>query len=163
MNEQKTVVNYNDKIKAIKDDVRFYISTPERAAEALLFVRELERFAEEVKSKVKERATEIMDKQGKELVEYSITDPVTGEIREWELRRDYGTQTKEYRPENVYKVLGDDAFKFFKVGKIAIEKYLAKLSAKGDLPMEKVTEALADPEMKLRKGSGVKIREIKAK
>jgi len=145
----------------LKEQARFYISTPESAAEALLFIRELERFAEEIKKNVKERAAKIMDEKGMELITYSITDPETGEIREWEVRRDYGAQTKEYKPENIFKVMGEKAFKYFKVGKTVFEKDLKRLSAKGELTMEQVGEATADPIMKMKKGSGVKLMEVK--
>lgn len=151
----------NDALMVLKEQTRFYISTPEKAAEALLFVRELERFAEEVKAKVKERTVEIMDRENKELIEYSITDPETGEVREWEVKRSYGSITKEYRPENVYDALGEDCFAFMKVEKGKLETFLKKASAKGDISMETVSLATKDPVEKTRKGAGVIIREKK--
>ncbi len=147
--------------KSLIEKVRFYLSDEKKIAEALLLIRNTEKILEEAKDKVKERAVEIMDQKGIELVSYSITDPETGEIREWEVKRDYGTQAKEYRPENVFSVLGDKAFKYLKVGKVKLEKDLAKMSAKGEITMEQVSEATKDPIMSIRKGSGVKLREIK--
>ena len=152
----------NDTMMVLREQTRFYISTPEKAAEALLFVRELEKFAEEVKAKVKERTVEIMDRENKELIEYSITDPETGEVREWEVKRSYGTVTKEYRPENVYDALGEDCFAFMKVEKGKLETFLKKASAKGDISMDAVSIATKDPIEKTRKGAGVIIREKKA-
>jgi len=148
----------------IEKQTRFYLSTPERAAEALLFVRNLERFAKEVKEKVKARTVEIMDAKGTEMIEYQVVDPDTGEVREWQVRRDYGKQSKEYRPHNVVAALGyDQAEKFFKVGKTDLEKYLARASAKGEITMAMVELATSDPVIKTIKGSGVKITEVKPK
>jgi hypothetical protein len=151
-------------LEIIKEQTKFYLNTPERAAEALLFIRNLERFAKEIKDKVKERTIEIMDKNNTDLIEYSITDQETGEIREWVVRRDYGKQTKEYQPENVISALGQEkALQFMKVGKIALEKYLKTASAKGEITMDIVSMAVANPEIKIIKGSGIKIVEIKVK
>lgn len=161
-NEQTGLATYSEKIKGIKEQCKFYLNSPEKVAEALLFIRDLEKMTEEVKSSVKERAIELMDKKQTELISYSITDPETGEIREWEVKRDYGTQTKEYRPENVYAVLGEKAFKYFKVSKTVFDKDISKMSAKGELSMQQVEDAVKDPVMKIRKGAGVKMREIKA-
>lgn len=162
MPEQNALAKHEQTIEKLKEEARFYISTPERAAEALLFVRNLKRFAEEVEAKVKERAVEVMDKKNTDLITYSITDQESGEVREWELRRDYGKQSKEYRPENVFAALGEKAFKYFKVGKVALEKDLTKLSAKGEITMDQVGEATKDPVLKTIKGAGVKLREMKA-
>lgn len=147
--------------QSLIEKVRFYLSDEKRVAEALLLIRNTEKILEEAKEKVKDRAVELMDKKQIELINYSITDPATGEIREWEVKRDYGTQAKEYRAENVYAVLGDQAFKYLKVGKVKLDKDLAKMSAKGKITMEQVTEATKDPIISIRKGSGVKLQEIK--
>jgi hypothetical protein len=149
-------------LATLKEQTRFYLSTPERAAEALLFVRNLERFAAELKEKVKERAVEIMDKENVETLPYRLVDPDTGEVREWIVRRDYAKESKEYRPENVYDALGEDCFSFMKVEKVKLEKYLVAQSAQGKLSMEAVTLATKDPKIKTIKGSGVKITEVKA-
>jgi hypothetical protein len=146
----------------LKEQARFYISSPEKAAEALLFIRRLKQFAEEVEEKVKERAVVKMDEIGKDLITYSITDPETGEVREWELRRSYGSMSKEYRAENVLKALGETAVKFLKVNKGDLEKYLKKASAKGEVTMEQVGQATADPVEKMRKGAGVILKEVRA-
>lgn len=149
-------------IVALKEQTRFYISTPERAAEALLFVRQLEAFAEEVKAKVKERAIEVMDRENKDLISYQIADPETGEVRQWEMRRAYDTQTKEYRVENVVKALGPEkALPFLSVSKMKLEAFLKKASAKGEITMVQVDEAVRDPLLKIRKGAGVVLREVK--
>jgi len=149
-------------MELIQKEVKFYLSTPERAAEALLFIRDLENYAKEIKAKVKERAVEIMDREERETIEYSVLDEKTGEVREWLVRRSYGRETKEYKPENVLAALGVvDGVKFLKVGKTKLENYLKRASAKNEITMEVVGAATADPTIKMIKGSGVMIREIK--
>lgn len=148
---------------ALKEQARFYINTPEKAAEALIFVRQLEKFTEEVKASVKARAVEKMDEMNKDLITYSTVDPETGEVREWEVRRSYGGITKEYRPENVLRALGEKAIPYLTVKKGDLEKYLKRAGAKGEITMETVSEATADPVEKMRKGAGVMLKEVKVK
>ena len=125
-------------------------------------MRELERFAEEIKGKVKERTVEIMDRDGKDLITYSITDETTGEVRSWEVRRSYGTTIKEYRPKKVVSALGmEKAMEFMKVSKSELERFLKKASAKGDISMDQVKLATDDPIEKMRKGAGVILKEVK--
>lgn len=154
-------MNTENALIALKENARFYISTPERAGEALLFVRNLKKFAEEIEEKVKARAVEIMDKENMEVLLYSITDPETGEVREWEVRRSYDTVTKEYRPENVIKALGDEGLKYMKVSKGKLETFLKKASAKKEITMEEVELAVSDPIENKRKGAGVILKEVK--
>jgi len=144
----------------IKRESRFYIDSPDKAAEALLFAKNLKKFAEEVEQKVKERAVEIMERENKEILSYSITDEETGEVKTWEAKRSYGTVTKEYNPERVLEALGNEATKFFKVNKTNLDKFLKKESAKGNISMDKVELATSDATEKIRKGAGVIIREI---
>ena len=149
-------------ISSLKESMRFYLNSPEKAAEALLFVRKLERFAEEIKGKVKERTVEIMDREGKDLITYSITDNETGEVRSWEVKRSYGTIVKEYRAKNVVRALGaEKAIEFFKVSKSDLERYLKKASAKGEISMKQVETATDDPIEKTRKGAGVILKEVR--
>jgi len=151
--------------KSLIEKVRFYLSDTTKVAEALLLIRNTEKILEEAKEKVKERAVEIMDREHKDLVTYSITDTSTGEIREWEIRRDYGSQTKKYKAEIVLKILGEKAIKFLEVKKTDIDKFLKRESAKGDLSMELVEEITKQENcvISTRKGSGVKMREVKAR
>ena len=154
----------NDALIQLKDQARFYISTPERAAEALLFVKNLERFAEEIKEKVKARAVELMDKKGVEKIPYSILDEETGEVREWMVSRAYATESKDYRAENVIEAIGiEDAMKFFKVKNTDLKKFLTTQSAQKKITMEQVEKAVSDPIITTRKGAGVILKEVKAK
>lgn len=154
----------NDALMQIREQSRFYISTPERAAEALLFVKNLERFAEEIKEKVKARAVELMDKKGVEKIPYSILDEETGEVREWMVSRAYATELKEYRVENVIEAIGiEDAVRFFKVKNTDLKKFLTTQSAQKKITMEQVEKAVSDPIITTRKGAGVILKEVKAK
>jgi len=154
----------NDALMQLKDQARFYISTPERAAEALLFVKNLERFAEEIKEKVKARAVELMDKKGVESIPYSILDEETGEVSEWVVNRAYATESKDYRAENVIEAIGiEDAMKFFKVKNTDLKKFLTTQSAQKKITMEQVEKAVSDPIITTRKGAGVILKEVKAK
>lgn len=150
-------------LELIKEQTRFYLSNPERCAEALLFVKNLEQYAKEVKEKVKERTVEIMDRENKEMIEYQVVDTDTGEIRMWQVKRDYGKQTKEYNVGNVIEALGMDAKPFLRVAKTDIDKFLKKATAKGDITLQQAELVQKDATIKLIKGSGVKILEIKAK
>jgi len=154
----------NDALMQLKDQARFYISTPERAAEALLFVKNLERFAEEIKERVKARAVELMDKKGVESIPYSILDEETGEVSEWVVNRAYATESKDYRAENVIEAIGiEDAMKFFKVKNTDLKKFLTTQSAQKKITMEQVEKAVSDPIITTRKGAGVILKEVKAK
>lgn len=159
---EKAIVK-REVFEAIREQARMYISSPAKAAEALLFVRQLETFAEEVKKSVKERAIRVMDDNQQDVIAYSITDPETGEVREWEVKRSYGSIAKEYRPENVFQALGENALEFFSVKKTALDNYLKKASAKKQITMEGVELCVSNPIEKIRKGAGVILREIKAK
>lgn len=146
-----------------KEQTRFYLSTPEKVAEALLFVRSAEKYIKELKSKVKERAVEVMDRESAEIVTYRVVDPETGEVNDYQVRRDYSKQSKEYQPANVIAALGlEKALPFLSVKKTDLEKYLKLETAKGNLPMETLEAALKDPVIKTIAGSGVKITEVKA-
>ena len=154
MKEQKS-------LDIIREQAKFYLSTPEKAAEALLFVRNLERFAKEIKEKVKERTVEIMDRDHKEVIEYTTCDQATGEVNVWQIKRDYGKTAKEYNPANVLESLGKTAERFLKVTKIDLDRYLKTAQLKGEITMEQVELAIKDPKIKIIKGSGVIIKEVK--
>lgn len=147
----------------LKEQARFYISSPEKAAEALLFCKRLEQFAAEIKESVKERATKMMDESDKESIIYTITDQETGEVREWSIKRDYDKEMKEYRPENVIAAFGIyTVLPFIKIGKTALDNFMKKAVSKGAITDAQTFAAVADPIIKKKKGSGVIMREIKA-
>lgn len=150
-------------LEVIKEQSRMRITDLGKAAEAMLFVKNLKKFAEALEEKVKLRTIEIMDEKQVEMISLSILDPETGEVKEWEAKRSYGTVTKEYRPDAVMAAIGiAAATPFLKVSKTALENFLKRKSALGEITMDVVEKALANPVEKTRKGAGVILREIKA-
>lgn len=150
-------------MRTLKEQARFYISNPTKAAEALLFVKALENYCSEIKEKVKERSAEIMDREESESIEYSVTDPETGEIRTWEIKRSYATTVKEYRVEGLLEALDEkEAIPFLKVSKTTLDRYMKKALSKGTMTMEQADIITRDPKISTKKGSGVVMREVKA-
>lgn len=150
-----------EKMAVVREASRFAITSPEKAAEALLFIRELEAVTAALKKRVKERAVALMDKEGIERVDYSLTDPETGEVRQWQVVRSYAKTTKEYQPGNVFAALGKLAFPFLSVKKTSLEKYLSEQVSKGWLSDETLALATKDPIEKTIAGSGVILRPVK--
>ncbi|HFC77042.1 MAG TPA: hypothetical protein ENJ27_02330 [Candidatus Moranbacteria bacterium] len=154
----------DNKLIKIEQDIakraEFYINSPERAGEALLFAKQLTKFAEKINKKIREKATKIMEEQNIATLEYDIVDPNTGEVKSWEIRKQESFVSKKYRPENVFSALGKKAFNFFNVKKGELEKYLKEKSYQGEIPIETVEEATKNPTEKTYKGRIV-IREIK--
>ncbi len=150
--------------QSLIERVRFYLSDETKVAKALLAIRNAEKMLEEAKERVKEKANEFMDKAQKDVIAYSITDPDTGEIREWEVKRIYGGMTKEYKASEVLKILSERAVPFLKVNKTKLDTYLKKESAKGNLSMELVNEISKEENciLKTRKGS-IQLKEVKVR
>ena len=146
----------------LKERARFYISTPERAAEALLFCKNAEMVVAEIKESVKQRAAKLMDDNGTESIVYTITDEPTGEVREWSVKRDYDKETKEYRAEAVIDAFGlEMAMPYLKVGKTKLETFMKKAVSRQLVTSEQTFKATSNPIIKTKKGSGVIMREIK--
>jgi len=102
-----------------------------------------------------------MDRDHKEVIEYTTCDQATGEVNVWQVKRDYGKTAKEYNPANVLESLGKTAERFLKVTKIDLDRYLKTAQLKGEITMEQVELAIKDPKIKIIKGSGVIIKEVK--
>ena len=147
---------------SIKEKARFYIDTPEKAGEALLFAKNLSNIIKEIDTSVRERASKVMDDKNISLLEYEIVDPNTGEIKNWEIRKQEATELKEYRAENFIQALGENAIQFLTVSKTKADNYLKKASAKNEISMQQVEQATSNPIIKLKKGSIV-VRELKPK
>lgn len=143
-------------IDMIEERTRFYINSPEKGAEALLFVKRLTEITERLNEKVRERASQVMDFKDLEKMVYAITDDKTGEIREWEISRTYDTISCEYSVSTVVKELGlEDCIEkgLLKVNKTKADKY----AIKKNVPLEVLKK---DAKETIRKTSGIKIREI---
>lgn len=162
MKTTKSLTVLQEKTKDIKEQMRFYLSTPERCAEALLFIRNIEEIVEEAKTKIKDRAGEFMDMNNKEFISYTIVDQVTGEIREWEVRRMEPTVSLDYDPRSVISALGEDAIPFFKVNKTKLDNYLKHKTAKKELAMTVFNVIRRNATERMRKGS-IQLRELKSR
>lgn len=113
----KQLTRYEEILLNLEDQVRFYINTPERAGEALTFVKKLKEFAASVEDKVKDRSKEIMrDKNLREIVvdEYIIklVDPSISNV---------------YKPSSLINALGlEMAMPFLEVKGALFEKWVIK-------------------------------------
>ncbi len=149
--------------KTLAERAKYYMKTPERAGEALLFAKQLMNFAENINKKVRETASEIMDENDVTKLNYDILNPETGEIKSWEIRRQSASMSKKYKPENVLNALNKinkDAFRFLTVKKTDLDRYLKKENAKGLISFQTIEEALKDPIETTIKGRIV-VKEIK--
>lgn len=150
-------------IKALVEKPKFYLSTKERVAQALIAIRVTEKLLDEAKNKVKERAREIMDKEDIKVIPFKAVDPDTGKELNWEVKIVDPTIMKSYDAFQVIKGLGEEKAKqFLKVEGGKLEWYLKKATVTGAVSMEEMTEALKNVKTKPRKGS-IQLREIKPK
>lgn len=131
-------IKYEEKLEDLKENIRFYLSTPERFAEALIFSKKLKAFAEDIESKVKERGKEIMfDKDIKEI-----------EFGNYVVKQIDPTETNEYSPASLIEVLGVNASSFLKVSGGALEKWMIK----SRLPFDQIEKIKSGMKIKLKKG-----------
>lgn len=157
MEEKKLIT-----MDALIEKPRFYLSTPKRIAEALIMIKETEKVLTAAKKKVKERATEILDESGKEIIEYEATNTDTGEMVKFEVRRMPAAVIKEYNPKAVINGLGERAFPFLKVVGGKLDYYLKRGSGMGAVSMQEIEKVKENLTTKHRKGS-IQLREIKDK
>lgn len=150
-------------IKALIEKPRFYLSNKDKVAKALIAVRATEKLLEEAKTKIKERAREIMDAEGVKSIPFEAVDSETGRKLQWEVKIVDPTMMKSYDAFQVIKGLGEEKAKqFIKVEGGKLEWYLKKATAMGAVSMEEMAEALKNVKTKPRKGS-IQLREIKPK
>jgi len=120
---EKELTKYDKALADLEENVRFYISSPDKAGEALRFVKILRDFAEQVEEKVKHRAFEIMS--DKDLFEID-----TGEYL---IKRIDPTSAREYKASSVIEALGmERAIAFLKVSTSKLEFYAKKARLTGD-------------------------------
>lgn len=133
-------------ISSIEEQVKFYISTPDRAGEALAFVKQLKEWSAKLEEKVKERAWAIMDRN--DIDEVSFGDYVA--------QRFLPTETVEYDPRAVIDALGvDEAVPLLKASTPAVTKYIKTKRLEG----ETLTKLVANRTMKPKAGY-IAVREV---
>lgn len=109
-------------LAVLQDQVSFYISNPEKAGEALAFVKKLKDLSSKIEESVKDRAWSIMERQGLRQLEYG--DYVAKLVEP--------TEKKIYRPSSVLKALGPDAIDdLFTVSTPSVMKHLSKFAIEG--------------------------------
>lgn len=135
---ESTITKYDDKLNELEENIRFYLSTPERFAEALIFAKKLEKFAEDIKEKVKTRGSEIMHDQDLREIEFG----------EYVVKLIDPTETNEYNPVSVIKALGENSAGFMKVSTSKIEKWMMK----SRLPFDEIEKIKLGMKVKLKKG-----------
>lgn len=150
-----------DAPQALIERPRFQIRTKDDVAKALLMIRNTKKLVEELEENVKERAKALMEKENVSVITLETLDQKTGEVQNWEIRKTEASNTEEYRPENVIAAIGiESAAKFLKVKGGDLKKYLTTESAKGNLSMERVEQAVSNPTIVTRKGM-ISVREVK--
>jgi hypothetical protein len=120
MNKQLT--KYDDKLKDLEENIRFYLSTPEKFAEALVFSKKLKKFAEEIETKVKTRGSEIMNDRDLKEIEFG----------DFKVIKIDPTITITYRVSQVMKVFGENAEQFLKVDGTKLKNYILKARIEGE-------------------------------
>ena len=138
-------------LAVIKDEARFYISTPEKAAEALAFVKQLKDVAASIEESVKNRAYKIMSAEGLREVVYGA---YTAKLIE-------PTEVRTYNPLSLVEALSEtrtidpwdvltDACDhgLLTVSNTALKKYLQSHKVEGD----QLAILLHDSELKTKSG-----------
>lgn len=144
---EKGVTRYDKYLAEMEENIRFYISTPERFAEALIFAKKLEAFSEMIKEKVKKRGSELMMEQDLKFFDF-------GQFRVMKVDP---TFTDEYSIQSLFGALDiDTAMALSKVDTAKLKLWLKKNRIEGEL-LAKITSGRKS---KPKKGY-IKLVEIK--
>lgn len=135
---ETTITKYDEQLNNLEENIRFYLNTPEKFAEALIFAKKLEKFAEEIKEKVKTRGSEIMLNRDLREIEFG----------EYVVKKIDPTEINEYSPSSVIKVLGENSASFMKVSASKLEKWMIK----SRLPFEEIDKIKQGMKVKLKSG-----------
>lgn len=137
----------------MREQVKFYISTPERVVEALVFVKKIGLFLEEIKEFAKKRGKEIMS-------EKNLTEV---ELDGWKIQDVPATMTKKYNVLALIEGLGiERAVAFLEVKGGAFEKYAIKALRQGAMTYPEMEKCQAGMKSVPRKGY-IKLVELKEK
>ena len=126
--EQMT--KYDKHLAELEENIRFYISTPERFAEALIFAKKLENFAATIKDKVKMRGYEIMSAKDLKQIDF-------GNFRVIQVDP---TIVDEYSVYSLFNAVEPEIAKALcKVNSAKLKLWLKKSKIEGEL-LAKITE-----------------------
>lgn len=143
------IAKYDQYLSEMEENIRFYISTPDRLAEALIFAKKLEIFAETIKEKVKKRGSELMFDQNLKFIDfgnYRVIHIDPTEIIEFSVISLFGAVDPQI------------AMALCKVDTGKLKMWLTKNRIEGEL-LEKI---VAGKKTKLRKGY-IKLMEVEPK
>lgn len=144
---ENQITKYDEVLENFEKGMRAYINSPEKFAEVLTAVKKAEGILEEIKTKVKERGGELMDKQDLKEIEFG----------DFVVRRIDPSETKEYSSKSVItafvKKYGVDegmgmVVQFLKVKGGDLEKWFIK----GRVPFDVIEPAKEGLKIKLKKG-----------
>lgn len=121
--ETKNLSKQEEAFNTLEENVRFYISTPEKFAEALIFAKKLEKFSEQIKEKVKDRGAEIMVKNDLKEIEFG----------DYKVIKQDPTKSIEYYAPSVFMAFGEErALTFMKVDNTKLKNYILKARIEGE-------------------------------
>ena len=147
MIEEKTLTKYDGILLSLEDKIRFYIKDEKSFAEALIFAKKLETFAEMIKDKVKTRGYEIMTEKDLKQIDF-------GGFRVMQIDP---TTVDEYSVYSLFNSVEPEIAKALcKVNSAKLKLWLKKNRIEGDL-LAKITEGKVS---KPKKGY-IKLLEIK--
>lgn len=124
-------------LQNLRDQVGFYISTPERAGEALAFAKQLKEFAAELEDKVKDRAASIMHREGFRQIEYGEYVAVWVDA----------SIVRKYDAQAVFKALGPNSIEVMEVSTAKLMKHLSKNHIEGGALSEMVQNMTETPRL----------------
>jgi predicted AlkP superfamily phosphohydrolase/phosphomutase len=155
----------NRQLQAVKDSLteraRFYINSPERAAEGIVFINQIKKLVKRLEDSIKPRAEEKIANTDTGNVIHQMIDLDTGEVFEFDVSMRQPSTAIALDPKTVYDVLGEDAFKFMTV-KSTLMTALKKQSAIQNSPitMKHVEAVQENATETVRKGHLV-VRQLK--
>lgn len=117
------IIPIDEAVATIQERVRFYISNPDKAGEALTFVKQLKDLAVSVEEKVKERSWDVMQSAGLKQLDHGGYVATLHEP----------TEVTEYNPQSVLDALGiDGLLACSKISTPKVKTYLSKYKIEGE-------------------------------
>ena len=138
---EQSIEKFEDKKTILEklENLRFYISTPEQAGDALVFSKRLKDFAKLVEEKVKKRGGEIMSEQDLKMIEAG----------DFVITRINPSRSREYKASSIIEAVGPErANALLKVDNTKVNDYMKR---QGMTP-EEMTKSQVGMKLKDRKG-----------
>jgi len=120
---ENQITKYDETLKKLEESIRFYIKDEKSFAEALIFAKKLENFAEMIKEKVRNRGSEIMSKD-------NLKEIIFGDFKVLKVEP---SMRIEYRPGQVIEALGmENSLQFLKVDATKLKGWIIKARVEGE-------------------------------